>query len=99
MEEKEHKKNWREVYATVEEIKDFLRTHVYLRYNVITGRIECRVPERDLFDVVGDPFVTRPTDCWQPISDRIVNSLWAEMSAVKPVRGSRASGFSLARSR
>ncbi len=36
--------------------------------------------------MVGDPFVTRPTDCWQPISDRIVNSLWAEMSAVKPVR-------------
>ena len=32
-EEKEHKKNWREEYATVEEIKDFLRTHVFLRYN------------------------------------------------------------------
>ena len=85
-EEKEHKKNWREVYASVEDIKDFLGDRIYLRYNVITGRIECRVPERDLFDMVGDPFVTQPTDCWQPISDRIVNSLWAEMSAVKPVR-------------
>ena len=29
--EKEHKKNWREEYATVEEIKDFLRSHVFLR--------------------------------------------------------------------
>jgi predicted P-loop ATPase len=53
---------------------------------VITGRIECRVPERDLFAMVDNPFVTQPTDCWQPISDRIVNSLWAEMSATKPVR-------------
>ena len=85
-EEKEHKKNWREEYATVEDIKIFLSDRIYLRYNVITRRIECRVPERDLFEMVGDPFVTRPTDCWQPISDRIVNSLWAEMSAVKPVR-------------
>ena len=85
-EEKEHKKNWREEYATVEDIKIFLSDRIYLRYNVITRRIECRVPERDLFEMVGDPFVTRPTDCWQPISDRIVNSLWAKMSAVKPVR-------------
>ena len=34
-EQKEHKKNWREEYATVEEIKDFLRAHVFLRYNMV----------------------------------------------------------------
>ena len=42
--EKEHKANWREVYATVEDIKDFLGGRLYLRYNVITGRVECKLP-------------------------------------------------------
>ena len=56
-EEKEHKKNWREVYASVGDIKAFLGGRLYLRHNVITGR-----------------------------SDRVVNSLWAELSQVKPVR-------------
>ena len=42
--EKEHKKNWREVYATVEDIKGFLGGRLYLRHNVITGRVECRLP-------------------------------------------------------
>ena len=38
-EEKEHKKNWREEYATVEEIKNFLRTHVFLRYNTVKYQV------------------------------------------------------------
>ena len=42
--EKEHKKNWREVYASVEDIKAFLGGRLYLRHNVITGRVECRLP-------------------------------------------------------
>jgi predicted P-loop ATPase len=75
-EEKEHKKNWREVYATVEDIKAFLGGRLYLRHNVITGRVECRLPSN---------YQTDGTD-WQPISDRVVNSLWAELSQVKPVR-------------
>ena len=75
-EEKEHKKNWREVYATVEDIKAFLGGRLYLRHNVITGRVECRLPSN---------YETDGTD-WQPISDRVVNSLWAELSQVKPVR-------------
>ena len=75
-EEKEHKKNWREVYATVEDIKGFLGGRLYLRHNVITGRVECRLPSN---------YETDGTD-WQPISDRVVNSLWAELSQVKPVR-------------
>ena len=68
-EPKEHKPNWREVYATVEEIKAFLADHIYLRHNVITRRAEGQC-----------------TDQWQPISDRVVNSLWTEMSKLKPTR-------------
>jgi len=75
-EEKEHKKNWREVYATVEDIKAFLGGRLYLRHNVITGRVECRLPSN---------YETDGTD-WQPISDRVVNSLWVELSKEKPVR-------------
>ena len=84
--EKEHKKNWREVYATVEDIKTYLSDHNYLRHNVITGRIECRVPTKDLWELGTDPFETAQVDKWQPISDRIVNSLWTAMSRDKPVR-------------
>ena len=73
---KEHKKNWREVYASVGDIKAFLGGRLYLRHNVITGRVECRLPSN---------YETDGTD-WQPISDRVVNSLWAELSQVKPVR-------------
>ena len=75
-EKKEHKKPWREVYATVEDIQNFLMDRVLLRHNVITRRVECREPSGDVTD--GTP--------WQPISDRIVNSLWAELSATKAVR-------------
>ena len=75
-EEKEHKKNWREVYASVGDIKAFLGGRLYLRHNVITRRVECRLPSN---------YETDGTD-WQPISDRVVNSLWAELSQVKPVR-------------
>ena len=84
--EKEHKKNWREVYASVEDIKTFLSDHIYLRHNVITGRIECRVPTKDLWELGTDPFEAAQVDKWQPISDRIVNSLWTAMSRDKPVR-------------
>ena len=74
--QKEHKRPWREVYATVEDIQNFLMDRVLLRHNVITRRVECREPSGDVTD--GTP--------WQPISDRIVNSLWSELSATKAVR-------------
>ena len=77
----EHKKPWQEVYATVGDIQQFLGDRLYLRHNVITGRVECRIPEKDAF---AESRLTA-TD-WQPVSDRIVNSLWAELSAQKPVR-------------
>ena len=75
-ETKERKKNWREVYASVDDIKAFLADRIFLRHNVITGRVECRVPSS---------YETDGTD-WQPISDRIVNSLWSELSQTNPTR-------------
>ena len=72
----EHKPNWKEVYATPEDIKAFLADRIYLRHNVITGRVECRIPSSYEHDGTE----------WQPISDRIVNSLWTELSKEKPTR-------------
>ena len=83
-EPKEHKPNWREVYATVEDIKGFLADHIYLRHNVITRRAECRIPQADYFAAGWSG--GQCTDQWQPISDRVVNSLWTEMSKLKPTR-------------
>ena len=39
-----HKPNWREVYATVEEIEAFLSNHMYLRRNLVKGRVEYKLP-------------------------------------------------------
>ena len=97
---KERKANWKKYTATVEEIKAFLNDHVYLRYNVISRRVECRIPASDLFLASDEHGRTRDMDfrdspClseaiensgWQPVTDRIVNSLWAEMSKEKTVR-------------
>ena len=79
-EKKEHKKPWREYTATVEDIQNFLMDRVLLRHNVITGRVEWRDPQDP-----SRPPLFRGGD-WQPISDRVVNSLWAELSATKAVR-------------
>ena len=50
----EHKRNWKEYTATVEDIQNFLMDRVLLRHNVITGRVECRIPERDSFSWMVD---------------------------------------------
>ena len=73
---KEHRQNWREYMATVEDIQNFLMDRILLRHNVITRRVEYRLPSSYEHD---------GTD-WQPISDRVVNSLWSELSATKVVR-------------
>ena len=70
---KVHKPNWREVYATVEDIKGFLADHIYLRHNVITRRAECRIPQADYFAAGWSG--GQCTDQWQPISDRVVTGL------------------------
>ncbi len=84
---KERKQNWQEVYAKVEDIKAFLADRLFLRHNVITGRVEYRIPSELpphlLHSTLNTPHSTFE---WQPISDRIVNSLWVEMSKEKPVR-------------
>jgi len=73
---KEHKKNWREVNATPEEIEAFLKDNIYLRRNLITLRTEYREPSS---------YENDGTDDWQPMSDWKLNTLWKRMSKVKPV--------------
>ena len=82
--------------ASVDEIKAFLDGRVRLRYNVITSRVECLLTgentnnslsglNTNLTNDTNKSLVvnTNPT-CpqWQPISDRIVNTLWSQMSSV-----------------
>ncbi|MBR4566827.1 MAG: hypothetical protein IKO17_07790 [Prevotella sp.] len=71
-----HEKNRKDSIATVDDIQNFLMDRILLRYNVITGRVEYRIPSSYEHD---------STD-WMPITDRVINSLWAEMSAKKTVR-------------
>ena len=73
---KEHQKNWREVYATVEDIEGFLGGRIMLRRNALTGLVESRWPA----EFPGE------TNTWEPLSSVTVNSLWAELSRQKPVR-------------
>ena len=65
----EHKENWKEYTATVEDIERFLSDNVFLRYNVVTGRTEYRMPEAS----------------WVPVSDRVVNDLWRALYKQKKV--------------
>lgn len=76
MKSKEHKKNWKEYTATVEDIQNFLMDRIMLRHNVVTGRVESLSPDPS---PIG-------RGVWVPISDRVVNSLWAELSQQKAVR-------------
>ena len=60
--------------ATVEEIKSFLNGHISLRFNEITSRVEYEIPADN-------------TDARRfiPVNDRIVNSLWSQMSTITRV--------------
>lgn len=60
--------------ATVEEIKSFLDGHISLRFNEITSRVEYEIPA-DNTDA--NRFI--------PVNDRIVNSLWSQMSTITRV--------------
>jgi hypothetical protein len=88
----ERKANWKEYMATVEDIQNFLMDKVLLRHNVITRRVEYRFPEKDFWDDV-ECRAHHSSDTWQPITDRVVNSLWAELSATKVVRDHRGRFF------
>ena len=69
--------------ATVEEIKSFLDGHVSLRFNEITSRVEYELPE----DKNDKTDAHRFTDARRfiPVNDRIVNSLWSQMSTITRV--------------
>ena len=75
----ERKPNWQEVYATVDDIQQFLSERVMLRFNVVTRRVEVHW----LTDFGDAP---PQLDDWTMLTDRVVNSLWVEMSEQKPVR-------------
>jgi len=74
--ERERKKNWREYMATPDFIQDFLMDRLQLRYNVVTGRVEYRMPSNYEHDGTE----------WMNINDRVVNSLWKELSQTKITR-------------
>ena len=85
--------------ASVDEIKAFLDGRVRLRYNVITSRVECLLTGENTNNSLSglNTNLTNDTNnslgvntnltCpqWQPVSDRIVNTLWSQMSSVMRV--------------
>ena len=60
--------------ATVEEIKSFLDGHISLRFNEITSRVEYEIPADN-----------KDAHRFMPVNDRIVNSLWSQMSTITRV--------------
>ena len=72
---RERKPNYKEYRASVDDIQTFLMGRVLLRHNVITRRVEYRFPAE----------VSGETTEWDALSDRVVNSLWAELSQRKQV--------------
>ena len=83
--EREHKKPWQETYATPKEIKAFLDDHIYLRYNTVKHRVEARLPEEDTF-CQNSELAQFASDEWQPMSDRLSNTLLTALQDVKPTR-------------
>ena len=67
------------LFASVTDIQQFLSDHIQLRHNVITGRVEWREEDNDN-DNLNDNL-----KLWEPITDRVVNSLWSEMSKTQRV--------------
>ena len=72
---KERKPNWKEYMATPDEIKAFLDDRLWLRYNVVTKRVEYRLLSSYEHDATE----------WQPVNDHLVNSIWVKMSREKQV--------------
>ena len=79
--------------ASVDEIKAFLDGRVWLRYNVITSRVECLLTgentnnslsglNTNLTNDTNNSCVSSYSPQWESISDRIVNTLWSQMSSV-----------------
>ena len=92
---KEHRKNWRELYASIDDIKQFLLERVILRHNVITQQTEVHVIERR----EGTDYPNSTNGNYLPslregsgvgyyvlLTDRIENTLYTELKAQKEVR-------------
>ena len=88
----EHKKPWREEYATPEEIKAMLGNRVSLRYNEVRGRTEIHwlsqglmigENEQGLLTIFGGD--SGVTDGYRNLDDRDVNTLWTVLCQEKPV--------------
>lgn len=58
-EKQECKPNWKEYMATVEDVQNFIMDRLMLRHNVITRRVEYRLPSS---------YEHEGTD-WQPVGD------------------------------
>ena len=71
-----HKKSWRERYASMAEIEQFLSDHMFLRRNLVKGCVECRVPSDYGQEGTG----------WERLSDYRVNSLWRRYKHDKDVQ-------------
>ena len=84
-EEKEHKVPWQEQYATAKEIKAFLDNHIYLRWNSVKHRVEARLPTEDAF-CQNSELALFVSDDYQPMSDRLSNTLLTALQDVKPTR-------------
>ncbi|MBP3246858.1 MAG: hypothetical protein J6M36_03125 [Prevotella sp.] len=92
-EHKEHKKNWREMCATEEDIQNFLNGTLYLRMNEVSGEAEFRVPSIGEYAAMRIRYPTgrtpldewRDNDAWQVVDDRLVNSLCNMLSVEKVV--------------
>ena len=67
----DHKPNWREVYATVGEIKAYLSDHIHLRWNLVKHRVEARLPMEDPF-CANSELTQFVSDDWLPMCDRLL---------------------------
>ncbi len=85
--EKEHKVPWQEKYATPKEIKAFLSDHIYLRWNSVKHRVEARLPAEDAF-CQNSELALFVSDGYQPMTDRLSNTLLNALQDVKPTRKS-----------
>ncbi|MBQ8702299.1 MAG: hypothetical protein IJ549_06005 [Prevotella sp.] len=79
MEEKKSK------WATVEEIKAFIRKQMMVRWNVVSGSVECQWIQPPDFAEPEDNITWEKYD-WHDLTDRDENTLWVRMSMERECR-------------
>jgi predicted P-loop ATPase len=78
-EPRERKPNWKEVWATPEDIEAFLAGRVMLRHNVVTNQTEVYWPSEYSDEMTDDAR-------WRELTDKDENDLWKEMCLEKQVK-------------